>query len=205
MGHRFAELAFTPTVMAVQEHEGSRDSYRRLEGGEAHHDRLGPAEASFIAARDSFYMATVSQTGWPYLQHRGGPRGFLKVLDEGTIGFADFRGNRQYVSVGNLLGDDRVALILVDYPNRRRLKILGRARAVTMEDAATLGRLDVPGYRAKIERGLVIAVEAFDWNCPQHLTPRFTTEEIAGAVALLHARIAELEAALARAGGEHSG
>ena len=205
MGHRFAELAFTPTVMAVQEHEGSRDSYRRLEGGEAHHDRLGPAEASFIAARDSFYMATVSETGWPYLQHRGGPRGFLKVLDEGTIGFADFRGNRQYVSVGNLLGDDRVALILVDYPNRRRLKILGRARAVTMEDAATLGRLDVPGYRAKIERGLVIAVEAFDWNCPQHLTPRFTTEEIAGAVALLHARIAELEAALARAGGEHSG
>ena len=205
MGHRFAELAFTPTVMAVQEHEGSRDSYRRLEGGEAHHDRLGPAEASFIAARDSFYMATVSETGWPYLQHRGGPRGFLKVLDEGTIGFADFRGNRQYVSVGNLLGDDRVALILVDYPNRRRLKILGRARAVTMEDAATLGRLDVAGYRAKVERGLLIAVETFDWNCPQHLTPRFTTEEIAGAVALLHARIAELEAALARAGGEHSG
>ena len=201
MGHRFAELAFTPTVMAVQEHEGSRDSYRRLEGGEAHHDRLGPAEASFIAARDSFYMATVSETGWPYLQHRGGPRGFLKVLDEGTIGFADFRGNRQYVSVGNLLGDDRVALILVDYPNRRRLKILGRARAVTMEDAATLGRLDVPGYRAKIERGLVIAVEAFDWNCPQHLTPRFTAEEIASAVAPLHARIAELEAALAQAGG----
>ena len=201
MGHRFAELAFTPTVMAVQEHEGSRDSYRRLEGGEAHHDRLGPAEASFIAARDSFYMATVSETGWPYLQHRGGPRGFLKVLDEGTIGFADFRGNRQYVSVGNLLGDDRVALILVDYPNRRRLKILGRARAVTMEDAATLGRLDVPGYRAKIERGLVIAVEAFDWNCPQHLTPRFTAEEIASAVAPLHARIAELEAALAQARG----
>ena len=205
MGHRFAELAFMPTVMAVQEHEGSRDSYRRLEGGEAHHDRLGPAEASFIAARDSFYMATVSETGWPYLQHRGGPRGFLKVLDEGTIGFADFRGNRQYVSVGNLLGDDRVALILVDYPNRRRLKILGRARAVTMDDAAKLGRLDLPGYRAKVERGLLIAVETFDWNCPQHLTPRFTTEEIAGAVALLHARIAELEAALARAGGEHSG
>ena len=205
MGHRFAELAFTPTVMAVQEHEGSRDSYRRLEGGEAHHDRLGPAEASFIAARDSFYMATVSETGWPYLQHRGGPRGFLKVLDEGTIGFADFRGNRQYVSVGNLLGDDRVALILVDYPNRRRLKILGRARAVTMDDAAKLGRLDLPGYRAKVERGLLIAVETFDWNCPQHLTPRFTAEEIASAVAPLHARIAELEAALARAGGEHSG
>ena len=197
MGHRFAELAFTPTVMAVQEHEGSRDSYRRLEGGEAHHDRLGPAEASFIAARDSFYMATVSETGWPYLQHRGGPRGFLKVLDEGTIGFADFRGNRQYVSVGNLLGDDRVALILVDYPNRRRLKILGRARAVTMEDAATLGRLDVPGYRAKIERGLVIAVEAFDWNCPQHIVQRFTLGQVEEAVQPLRARIDELERELA--------
>ena len=205
MGHRFAELAFTDRVRTLQEQEGSRASYARFEGGEAHHHRLGPAEAAFLAARDSFYLATVSETGWPYVQHRGGPPGFLKVLGERTIGFADFRGNRQYVSVGNLLGDDRVALILVDYPNRRRLKILGRARAVTMEDAATLGRLDVPGYRAKIERGLVIAVEAFDWNCPQHLTPRFTTEEIAGAVALLHARIAELEAALARAGGEHSG
>lgn len=201
MGHRFAELAFTDRVKALQEADGSRASYQRLERGTTDHDRLGPAEASFIAARDSFYMATVSETGWPYLQHRGGPRGFLKVLDEGTIGFADFRGNRQYVSVGNLLGDDRVALILVDYANRRRLKILGRARAVTTDDAARLGRLDVPGYRAKVERGLVIAVEAFDWNCPQHLTPRFTAEEIAGAVAPLHARIAELEAALARAGG----
>ena len=143
-------------------------------------------------------MATISETGWPYVQHRGGPKGFVKVLDERTIGFADFRGNRQYVSVGNLQGDDRVALILVDYPNRRRLKLLGRARAITAEDdPVTLGRLEVPGYRAKVERGLVIAVEAFDWNCPQHITPRFTEEEVAAAVAPLHARIAELEAALA--------
>ena len=203
MGHRFAELAFTDTVKAVQEREGSREGYRKFEGGEAHHDRLGPAEAAFLAARDSFYMATVSETGWPYIQHRGGPPGFLKVLDEQTIGFADFRGNRQYVSLGNLSGDDRVALILVDYPNRRRLKILGRARPITAaEDAATLERLGLPGYRAKVERGLLIAVEAFDWNCPQHLTPRFTAEEIAEAVAPLHARIAELEAALARARDE---
>jgi uncharacterized protein len=198
MGHRFAELAFTDRVKAVQERQGSREAYGKFEGGggEAHHDRLGPAEAMFLAARDSFYMATVGETGWPYVQHRGGPPGFLKVLDERTVGFADFRGNRQYVSVGNLLGDDRVSLILVDYPNRRRLKILGRARAVTAEDdPSTLQRLEVPGYRAKVERGLVVAVEAFDWNCPQHITPRFTEAEIAAAVAPLRARIAELEAA----------
>jgi predicted pyridoxine 5'-phosphate oxidase superfamily flavin-nucleotide-binding protein len=195
MSHRFAELAFTDRVKAIQEQEGSRASYARFEGGEAHHDRLGAAEAAFLAARDSFYLATVSETGWPYVQHRGGPPGFLKVLDEATIGFADFRGNRQYVSLGNLGGDDRVSLILVDYPRRRRLKILGHARAV--DDAATLARLAVPDYPAKVERGLLIAVAAFDWNCPQHLTPRFTEAEIAAAVAPLHARIAELEAALA--------
>jgi predicted pyridoxine 5'-phosphate oxidase superfamily flavin-nucleotide-binding protein len=195
MSHRFAELAFTDRVKAIQEQEGSRASYARFEGGEAHHDRLGAAEAAFLEARDSFYLATVSETGWPYVQHRGGPPGFLKVLDEATIGFADFRGNRQYVSLGNLGGADRVSLILVDYPHRRRLKILGHARPV--DDAATLARLTVPGYPAKVERGLLIAVAAFDWNCPQHLTPRFTETEIAAAEAPLHARIAELEAALA--------
>ena len=195
MGHRFAELAFTDRVRTLQEQEGSRASYARFEGGEAHHHRLGPAEAAFLAARDSFYLATVSETGWPYVQHRGGPPGFLKVLGERTIGFADFRGNRQYVSLGNLGGDDRVSLILVDYPHRRRLKILGHARAV--EDPATVARLAVEGYPAKVERGLLIEVAAFDWNCPQHLTPRFTEAEIAAAAAPLHARIAELEAALA--------
>ena len=195
MSHRFAELAFTDRVKAIQEQEGSRASYARFEGGEPHHDRLGAAEAAFLATRDSFYLATVSETGWPYVQHRGGPPGFLKVLDEATIGFAEFRGNRQYVSLGNLGGDDRVSLILVDYPHRRRLKILGHARPV--DDAATLARLTVPGYPAKVERGLLIAVAAFDWNCPQHLTPRFTEAEIAAAAAPLHARIADLEAALA--------
>jgi predicted pyridoxine 5'-phosphate oxidase superfamily flavin-nucleotide-binding protein len=198
MGHRFAEIAFTDRVKAVQDAQGSRAAYARFEGGESNHDRLGPAEAAFIAARDSFYMATISETGWPYVQHRGGPPGFLKVLDERTIGFADFRGNRQYVSVGNLTADDRVAMILVDYPRRRRLKILGHARPVTAGDEpATVQRLAVAGYPAKVERGLVIAVEAFDWNCPQHITPRFTEAEIAAAVAPLHSRIAELEAALA--------
>jgi uncharacterized protein len=196
MGHRFAELAFTPAVKAAQVREGSRDAYRKLEEGEPHHDRLGPAEAAFLAARDSFYLASLGETGWPYVQHRGGPPGFLKVLDERTIGFADFRGNRQHVSVGNLGGDDRVSLILVDYPNRRRLKILGRARvAGPGREPEAVARLEMPGYRAKVERGVLVAVEAFDWNCPQHITPRFTEAEVAAAVAPLRARIAELEAA----------
>jgi predicted pyridoxine 5'-phosphate oxidase superfamily flavin-nucleotide-binding protein len=195
MGRHFAELAFTDRVRAIQELEGSRAGYARLEG--EHFDGLGPAETAFLAARDSFYLATVGETGWPYVQHRGGPPGFVRVLDERTIGFADFRGNRQYVSVGNLAGDDRVALILVDYPRRRRLKILGHARAVTAEDDSAL-LLEVAGYPAKVERVLIIAVAAFDWNCPQHITPRFTEAEIAAAVAPLHVRIAELEAALAQ-------
>ena len=195
MGHRFADLAFTDRVRAIQEQAGSRASYARLEGGAPHHDRLDPTEADFLAVRDSFYLATVSETGWPYVQHRGGPPGFLKVLGERTIGFADFRGNRQYVSLGNLGGDDRVSLILVDYPRRRRLKIMGHAKAV--DDAATVARLSVPGYPAKVERGLLIEVAAFDWNCPQHLTPRFSEAEIVAAVAPLRARIAELEARLA--------
>jgi uncharacterized protein len=199
VGHRFAELAFTDRVRAIQAREGSRDGYRKLDqGDEPHHDRLGPAEAAFLAARDSFYLATIGATGWPYVQHRGGPAGFVKVLDERTIGFADFRGNRQYVSLGNLAGDDRISLILVDYPNRRRLKILGRARSLGLaEDPATIRLLELPGYRARVERGILIGVEAFDWNCPQHLTPRYTLDEIAAAVAPLRARIAELEAALA--------
>lgn len=198
MGHRLAELAFTPSVQALQEQMGSRESYRRLEQGEDHHDRLGPAEAAFLAARDSFFMASVSETGWPYVQHRGGPPGFLRVLDERTLGFADFGGNRQYVSLGNLARDDRVALILLDHARRRRLKLLGRARPVT--EAEILARLAVPGYRAQVERGILIAVEAFDWNCPQHITPRFTAEEIEHAVAPLRERIAELEAELAGTG-----
>lgn len=198
MGHRFAEIAFTPAVKAAQEAQGSRGNYLRFEEGGPHHDRLGPAESEFIAERDSFYIASVSETGWPYVQHRGGPPGFLRVLDGQTLGFADFRGNRQYVSLGNLAGNDRVALILMDYANRRRLKILGRACAVGPGgDQALLGQLDLPDYRARVERGILIAVEAFDWNCPQHITPRFTAAQLADAAAPLHARIAALETQLA--------
>lgn len=181
MAHKFAELAFTPTVRAVQERMGSRKAYAKAEGGPDYHDRLGEVEARFIAARDSFYMATVSETGWPYIQHRGGPPGFVKVLDERTLGFADLRGNRQYISVGNLLDDNRVALIFMDYPHRARLKLLGRARTVALDEEPELvAGLAVPGYPAKIERGVLISVEAFDWNCSQHITPRFTIDELAG-------------------------
>lgn len=202
MGHRFAELAFTEGVKKIQEQEGSREGYARFEEGPANHDRLGPAEAEFLAARDNFYMATVSETGWPYVQHRGGPPGFVHVLDVKTIAFADFRGNRQFVSVGNLSIDNRVSLILVDYPNRRRLKVLGRVRVVDGgEDPALLSQLEAPDYRARLERAFVITVEAFDWNCPQHITPRFTHAEIEQTVGALKVRIAELEAALGEGAG----
>lgn len=199
MTHRFAELMFTPTVRRMQESLGSRRQYERLDAPAAPtNDRLGEAERDFIAARDSFYMASVSETGWPYLQHRGGPPGFLKVLDERRLGFADYKGNRQYVSVGNLQTNDRVALFLMDYANRRRLKILGHARAIDSSESDLLARLHEPGYPAKIERGLVITLEAFDWNCPQHITPRYTEAEVAEGVAGVVARLQEAEAECAR-------
>ncbi|MDP2332854.1 MAG: pyridoxamine 5'-phosphate oxidase family protein [Reyranella sp.] len=198
MPHRFAEIAFTPTVKKVQEQLGSRLSYARMEDApEAINHHLSEAEAGFIAARNSLYMATVSETGWPYIQHRGGPTGFVRLLDETTIGFADFRGNRQYVSVGNLMTDDRVSLFFMDYPNRTRLKLFGRAKIVDLDDQTTLSRLETPDYRARVERGLLIKVEGFDWNCPQHITERFTLDEVRAMTASLTSRIAELEAKLA--------
>ncbi len=194
MTHRFAELMFTPHVQAVQAQHGSRASYARFAEPDAPaNDRLGEAEHAFIAARDSFYLASVSETGWPYVQHRGGPPGFLKLLDERTLGFADYRGNKQYVSVGNLATDDRVALFFMDYPNRRRLKLLGHARVV--DDAAepeVMDRLNA-GVSARVERGIVIALEGFDWNCPQHITPRFTAAELADELADVTARLRALE------------
>ncbi|MCB1509655.1 MAG: pyridoxamine 5'-phosphate oxidase family protein [Hyphomicrobiaceae bacterium] len=198
MGHRFAKIAFTPTVKAMQEQNGSRPSYARLERHEVSNDRLSAREAAFITARDSFYMASVGETGWPYIQHRGGPTGFVRVLDEHNLGFADFRGNRQYVSVGNLVKDDRVSLFFMDYANRNRLKLLGRVTLVEATNRAVLERLVVPGYRAAIERGFLITVEAFDWNCSQHITPRFTAGDFEDATSKLRQRIADLEAQLAQ-------
>ena len=194
MSHRFADIAFTPTVKKIQEELGSRKSYARMESvPEATNHRLTEAEAGFLAARNSLYMATVSETGWPYVQHRGGPTGFVRVLDEGTIGFADFRGNRQYVSVGNLMTDDRVSLFFMDYPNKTRLKLFGRAKIVGPDEQALLSRLEMPDYRARVERGFIIKVEGFDWNCPQHITERFTLDEVRAMTTQLTTRIAELE------------
>lgn len=200
MGHQFSKIVFTPAVRALQEVDGSRASYAKNDLGEPHHDRLGEREAAFIAMRDSFYMATVTETDWPYIQHRGGPAGFLRVLDEKTIAFADFRGNRQFVSVGNLANNDRVALFLMDYAHQARLKILGHAGVVELkDDPALAAKLALPGYRAKPERAFVITVEAFDWNCPQHISQRFTLAEVEDAVGAMKARIAELEAELEKA------
>lgn len=197
MGHKFSEIAFTPKVKELQERLGSRRAYSRNETGIAHHDILGQNEADFIAARDSFYMASVGETGWPYVQHRGGPPGFLQVLDANTIGFADYRGNRQYISTGNIVGDDRVSIFLMDYPNRARLKILGRARIAGPDDSETLSLLNRPAYGARVERGILISVVAFDWNCSQHITPRFSLAEVEQLAAPLETEIARLQAELA--------
>jgi len=173
---RFTRIAFTPDVKAAQTRAGSRRAYARLEGGADERDRLGEDESSFLAGRDSFYMASTGTSGWPYIQHRGGPRGFVHVLDEHTLAFADYRGNRQYISVGNAAADDRVALIFVDYPNRARLKVLAHAKFVSRdEDPALFARV---AGGAAAERIVVLDVEGFDWNCPQHITPRFTEEEV---------------------------
>jgi uncharacterized protein len=197
MDNAFAAIAFTDAVHAVQDRCASREANRRLEQADLDNDALGENEARFIAERDSFYMASVNENGWPYVQHRGGPAGFLRVLDERTLGFADFRGNRQYISIGNLAGNDRVALILMDYAAGARLKILGRAHAIYGEEhRAELEKLSVPGYRARVEHGILIHVEAFDWNCSQHIVPRYTVEQIKPAVEKLEARIRELEAQL---------
>lgn len=178
MGHQFAEIAFTDSVRDVQEMNNSRTMYSGMDEGEDHNHILTEREKTFIQARDSFYMASVSETGWPYVQHRGGPIGFMRVLDDRTLGFADFAGNRQYVSVGNLRKDDRVSLFFMDYPTRTRLKLLGRVKLIGKNDAEILPRLEVDDYRARVERSFTIHVEAFDWNCPQHITPRFTEAEI---------------------------
>lgn len=199
MSRAYSDIAFTPAVRGMQTRMGSRSSYSRLDEAEDRRDALTEREAEFIAERDGFYQATVSETGWPYVQFRGGPAGFLKVLDARTLGYADFRGNLQYISVGNLEGNDRVSLMLMDYANQRRLKILGRVRLVSAgDDPALLARLRLPQYRAQVERAFVITVEAFDWNCPQHITPRFTEAEIEQAVMPLRTELEQARLELAR-------
>ena len=196
MAQNYIHTLFTDASRAMQEREGSRTAYARMEdGATGEPDQLGEKEALFIAARDSFYMASVTEEGWPYVQHRGGPAGFLKILDGNRLGFADYRGNRQYVSTTNLIHQPRVSLFLMDYPNRRRLKILGTARIVELDDdVALVTALMTPEYSATPERAFVIDVVGFDWNCPQHITPRFTEAEIAQAVLPLNAELNQLRA-----------
>ena len=195
MGRRFAELAFTPLVKQQQTLHGSRHLYERVEQSPDMGDRLGPDEQGFLQDSDGFYMASTTENGWPYVQYRGGAKGFLHVLDDRTIAFADLRGNKQYISVGNLQHDDRVALFFMDYPRQSRLKILGRAQVHEGTDEARklIEQLRVPNEKVPAERALVIHVEAFDWNCPQHITPRYTEEQLATVLEPIRQRLEALE------------
>lgn len=193
MGRPFAAIAFTPSVAAAQSRYGSRFARSPHEAGSGGRDVLTETEADFIEQMDGFFQATVGETGWPYVQFRGGPRGFLKPLNERTIGFADFRGNGQYISVGNIDSGGRIVLILMNQARPARLKIWGNARVIDRAaDPGLLRMLEVEGYAGKAERAIVIDVLAFDWNCPQHITPRFTHSEMHEMSAPLREEIAML-------------
>ena len=175
----YAKLAFTDPIKSIQEEQGSREAYQRMEKMQLP-EGLTFREMSFIQQRDSFYVASFGENGYPYIQHRGGPKGFLKVIDSKTLAFFDFRGNKQYITTGNVQTHNKVSLILVDYPNRARLKIYAEAEVVSLDDNSELNEmLKLDDYRYQPERIFTFKVHAFDWNCPQHITPRFTVEEIA--------------------------
>jgi uncharacterized protein len=191
----FSEIAFTPAVQTLQSAHGSRAAYARMQDNSPPAEGLGELEAGFLSKADSFFIATVSETGWPYVQHRGGPSGFLKVISPVRVAFADFGGNRQYVTAGNASRVDRAAVIVVDYAAQRRLKLLGHLRFEDLgsADPELVFALELPGYRARVERIAVIEVEAFDWNCPQHIPQRYTRDEVEAALRPLQERIAQLE------------
>jgi len=194
MSYGFLDIASTPSVQAAQAAMGSERLWQNFKGHREFHE-FTEDEAAFIADRDSFYMATVSETGWPYIQHRGGPPGFLKLVDNRTLAFADYRGNRQYISTGNLAADDRVCLFLMDYARRARLKVYAHVETIPLGADLELTQLiTVPGYKAKLERIFRLRLETFDWNCPQHITPRFTEREVDEGVRPLRERLAQLEA-----------
>ena len=194
MPYGFLDIATTPSVKAAQVANGSAEYWSAFQGNRSF-DRFTAAESAFIGARDSFYIATVSENGWPYIQHRGGPPGFLRVLDDRTLAFADFRGNRQYITVGNVAAGSRASLILMDYPGRRRLKIYAHVEIKDLRENPELTEaIATPGYNAKAERATLFHLNAFDWNCPQHITPRLTEAELAEALRPIALRLAELEA-----------
>jgi uncharacterized protein len=192
MAYGFLDIAATASVKEAQRQNGSADYWAGFHG-ERTFDRFTENEAAFIAARDSFYMATVSESGWPYVQHRGGPPGFVRMLDDKTLAVADYRGNRQYI--GNVAAGGRASLILMDYANRRRLKIFAHVEIKNLADNPELAAaVASPGYKAKLERVLLFHLDAFDWNCPQHITQRFTEAEVAEALTPIRVRLSELEA-----------
>ena len=201
MDRPISDIAFTPAVKAAQEARGSRHSYSKMEERGGWATLITPELTEFISRRDSLYLGTATASGQPYIQHRGGPRGFLKVLDERTLALADFMGNAQYISLGNLGENNKAFIFLMDYPNRRRIKIWGEAEFVE-NDPALLERLLEPEYKAKPERVLVFRVKAWDVNCPQHIQPRFTAEEAEPVVGELRRRIVVLESQLREAGSE---
>ncbi len=199
MTRPISDIAFTPAVKAAQERSGSRAGYARMAERGDWADTVSEDLAAFLETRDSFYLGTATADGQPYIQHRGGPKGFLKVIDERTLAFADFAGNRQFLSTGNLSENDKAYIFLMDYPNRRRIKIWGRARVVE-NDPALIERLADPDYEGKLQRAVVFDVAAWDVNCPQHITRRFDEDEVAALLAPLRSRIAELEAEVASPG-----
>ena len=192
MSHQYAKIAFTESVRQVQKEQNSRAGYASMDTGEDYNFLISQQESDFIGNRDSFYMASVSETDWPYVQHRGGPKGFLKVIDEKTLGFADYKGNRQYISTGNFRTNDKVSLILMDYANRRRLKIMGYISQVDEDDWEKQASLEDNHYRARVERAFIIKITAFDWNCPQHITPRYSEAELSALIEPLEAKIKQL-------------
>ncbi len=193
MKRLISDVAFTPSVKAMQERMGSRKQYERMEDRGGWADTITPELADFIAKRDSFYLSTATANGQPYIQHRGGPKGFLKVLDDHTLAFADFAGNRQYITAGNLAENNKAFIFLMGYANRQRIKVWGTAEVVE-DDPKLLNELNDPNYKGKPERVIRFHVEAWDVNCPQHIKPRFDEEEVSGMLQKLNARIAELEA-----------
>ncbi|MBJ2122547.1 pyridoxamine 5'-phosphate oxidase family protein [Arthrobacter sp. MSA 4-2] len=198
MSKHYADIAFTSSVRKVQEHHGTAGYFPAPDAGalaDSAADPLGLREQTYLEERDGMYLASMGETGWPYVQFRGGPPGFLKVLDKHTIGWADFEGNLQYVSTGNISAMERVSIIAVDYASQTRLKLFGRARIVTPEDGPDiLKALTVEGYQGAVERAVIVEVEAYDWNCPRHITPRYTLAELEEIIDPVRQRVGRLEA-----------
>jgi uncharacterized protein len=199
MTDRYLEIATSDAVKDLQERWGSRIAYSRLESGPLTSNQLGPEEIAFIEDQDSFFLGSINESGWPYIQHRGGPTGFLQVLGNNQLGFPDFKGNRQYLSFGNIVKNPRVSLFLIDYPARVRLKIFGHAKLVQGDNLPeTLRKIEIEPGAPPVDRGIIIQVEAFHWNCPKYIVPRFTEAQVRSVVDPLLNRIHDLEAELAR-------